>query len=56
MLVGVLVGGAAALVLNILVDASWAPMTGGIIVLFSLIAGRVIGAIFDWRDDGWTRK
>ena len=56
MLVGVLVGVSAALVLNILVDASWAPMAGGIILLFSLIAGRVIGAIFDWRDDGWTRK
>jgi len=55
MLIGLLITFPAAVLLNVLVNAPWTLTVGGVIVLFGVVAGRVIGAVFDWRDEGWNR-
>ncbi len=53
MLIGLLIGVLMALVLNILIQASWSQIVGGVLVVFGLVAGRVFGAIIDWKDEDW---
>ncbi len=56
MIVGLLVGLAVAVIINIIAQAQWAQIVGGVVVVFGLVAGRVMGAIRDWGDEDWGRK
>lgn len=56
MVVGVLIGLLVALVINILVQEQWAQIVGGVLVVFGLVAGRLIGATRDWGNEVWGRK
>ncbi len=56
MIVGALIGLLIAVLLNIIVQAQWAQIVGGVIVVFGLVAGRVLGAVRDWGDEDWGRK
>jgi predicted histidine transporter YuiF (NhaC family) len=56
MLIGTLIGLLVALVINIVVQAQWAQIVGGGLVVFGLVAGRVMGAIRDWGNEDWGRK
>ena len=56
MIVGALIGLLIALIINILVQAQWAQIVGGVVVVFGLVVGRVLGAVRDWGDEDWGRK
>ena len=56
MVIGALLGLMIALIINILVQAQWAQIVGGVLVVFGLVAGRVMGAIKDWGNEDWGRK
>ena len=56
MVVGALIGLVIALIINIVVQAQWAQIVGGALVVFGLVAGRVMGAIRDWGNEDWGRK
>jgi len=56
MVIGALLGLLIALIINIIVQAEWAQIVGGILVVFGLVAGRVMGSIRDWGNEDWGRK
>ncbi len=56
MLIGALIGLLVAVVINIMVQAQWAQIVGGILIVFGLVAGRVMGAVRDWGNEDWGRK
>jgi uncharacterized membrane protein len=56
MVIGALLGLMIALIINIMVQAQWAQIVGGVLVVFGLVAGRVMGAIKDWGNEDWGRK
>jgi uncharacterized membrane protein len=56
MVIGTLIGVLVALVLNIFVQAQWAQIVGGVLIVFGLVAGRMMGAIKDWGNEDWGRK
>ena len=56
MVIGVLIGLLVALIINIFIQAQWAQIVGGVLVVFGLVAGRVMGAIRDWGNEDWGRK
>jgi hypothetical protein len=55
MIIGGLLGGVLALILTILVDATWVTAVGWIAILFGVVSGRVMGATRDWGDEDWRR-
>jgi predicted histidine transporter YuiF (NhaC family) len=56
MVIGALIGLTVALIINIMFQAQWAQIVGGVLVLFGLVAGRVMGAVKDWGKEDWGRK
>lgn len=56
MIIGALIGLLVALVINIVVQDQWAQIAGGVLIVFGLVAGRVMGAIRDWGNEDWGRK
>ncbi len=54
--IGALIGLLVAVVINIMVQAQWAQIVGGILIVFGLVAGRVMGAVRDWGNEDWGRK
>lgn len=56
MLVGLLLGLLVALTINIIVQETWAQVVGGVVVVFGLVAGRLMGAVKDWGNEDWGRK
>lgn len=56
MAIGTLIGLLVALVINILIQAQWAQILGGVLIVFGLVAGRMMGALRDWGNEDWGRK
>ena len=56
MVIGALLGLLIALIINIIVQAQWAQIVGGVLIVFGLVAGRVMGSIRDWGNEDWGRK
>jgi uncharacterized membrane protein len=56
MVIGALLGLLIALIINIMFQAQWAQIVGGVLVVFGLVAGRVMGAVRDWGNEDWGRK
>jgi hypothetical protein len=53
---GAIIGIVLAVLLNLVLQATWAQYAGYFIVLFCIVLGRVFGAIRDWGDEDWGRK
>lgn len=51
LIVGVLAGILAWIVLSLLVTAPWVDWAGLAAILLLAVAGVIVGASFDWRDD-----
>jgi hypothetical protein len=56
MVIGILLGVILAFVLNIIFTEPWVKTVSWLIVLFGLVAGRVMGAVRDWRDEDWIKR
>lgn len=56
MVIGTLIGLLVALVINILVQEPWAQIVGGVLIVFGLVGGRLVGASRDWGNEDWGRK
>lgn len=56
MFIGTLLGLLIALIINMMFQASWSPIVGGVIVFFGLATGRLMGAVKDWGNEDWGRK
>lgn len=51
MVIDALIGLLVALVINIVVQAQWARIVGGLPIVFGLVARRVMGAVREWSNE-----
>ncbi len=56
MIIGGLIGVLIALIINMIVQDPWARIVGWILIVFGIVAGRMMGAVRDWGDEDWGRK
>ena len=56
MFAGGILGAIVAVILGLAVQASWVPLVAFALIAAGLIIGRVIGAVLDWRNEGWTKR
>lgn len=56
MFAGGILGAIVAVILSLAVRASWVPLVAFALIAAGLIIGRVMGAVLDWRNEGWTKR
>ncbi|HNT77163.1 MAG TPA: hypothetical protein PKH77_19300 [Anaerolineae bacterium] len=56
MIIGGVIGIIVALIMNMIVDDPWVRIASYVVIVFGLVAGRIMGAVRDWGDEDWVNR
>ncbi len=56
MIIGGVIGVIVALIMNMIADDPWVRIASYVVIVFGIVAGRVMGAVRDWGDEDWVNR